>query len=397
MRSLLPSLIRGLVLCTALSALASCGEDETPAATAKTAGGGDAGATADGLGDAAGDSAGQADAAVDAADPLDTLADAAQDTGTAGTDASSPPDIAPDIAKVDTGPTCGDGTCNTPDETVLNCAKDCAGGANCGDGQCLGAQENAFSCKADCSVGTSDLVGCIMGKCTTEVLQCLQSQPCTESLGCLQGCGNDFACLGQCGAGLDSSTQQILGATVLCGQQQGCFGLGGSGGSCGDNTCTAPVENPWTCEKDCPKPSCGDGKCGAPWENFLTCKGDCPAPKCGDGNCEGPVESVINCAQDCKPSTCGDKKCDSPAETAANCLQDCAATAATAAACLATKCGKEGLGCGLDLKCAGASLCAGKCADKACFVECAKELPAGSGKLFTAWQDCALKNACINP
>lgn len=394
------SRIVSLVVAAICLSGAACSEQESPSAVvAKT----DA-AALDGQGDAlGGDSAGSldGDVASDGASGSDgvgeTLDAAAVETDADTNDTAKPDTAKPDTAKPDSGPSCGDGNCNPPSETAINCPKDCAGGANCGDGQCLGAQENAFSCPKDCSVGTGDLISCIMGKCTAEVVQCLQSEPCTEALGCLQGCGSDFACIGQCGAKLDPGTQQILGGTVLCGQQQGCFGVGGSGGQCGDGSCTAPVENPWTCEKDCPKPSCGDGKCGKPWESFLTCKGDCPAPKCGDGNCEEPLESALTCAQDCKPATCGNGKCDAPTETAANCFQDCAATTGTAAACLASKCGSEGLSCATDMKCLQASICAGKCTDKACFVECGKTLPAGSGKLYSAYQDCAVAKSCVGP
>ncbi len=382
----------------ALAALLGCAEQDKPASTVTAA---DTAASGDSLTLDGADSAVPADAA--AASDADSLMGDGSDSDGAGNAQSDSGGgdggavDASDTAKADAGPSCGDGTCNVPAETAISCPKDCAGGANCGDGKCLGAQENAFSCAKDCGVGTSDLIGCIMGKCSTEVVQCLQSEPCTEALGCLQGCGSDFACIGQCGAKLDPATQQILGATVLCGQQQGCFGVGGSGGQCGDGACTAPVENPWTCEKDCPKPSCGDGSCGKPWESFLTCKADCPAPKCGDGNCEDPLESALTCAQDCKPATCGNGKCDAPAETAANCFQDCAASTGTAAACLASKCGSEGLGCATDLNCLQASLCAGKCTTKACFADCGKSLPAGSGKLFSAYQDCAVAKSCVGP
>ncbi|MCO4763664.1 MAG: hypothetical protein KC502_19285 [Myxococcales bacterium] len=289
---------------------------------------------------------------------------------------------------------CGNGVCDAPDESLLTCAVDCAGGANCGDGKCEGAQENGFTCKKDCEVTAGKAVGCIMGGCLPKVVVCLADSDCGKALGCLQGCGSDMGCLTKCGSSMSPKTQQILGEVVLCGAQKGCFGIGGDGGDCGNGKCEGPTENPITCVKDCPAPVCGDSKCAPPLESYIICPKDCTKPVCGDGTCTPVFESILTCAKDCKPKTCGNKTCDKPAETSLNCFEDCKPGNAQAN-CLATKCIKEGLACGGDLKCLQANLCTGNCSDQACFDKCGDKLPAGSAKLFKAIKDCGASNACF--
>jgi hypothetical protein len=332
------------------------------------------------------------DAAAVSSDGVLGAGDATTVDSTATSDSSNASDAAASTgADASTGK-CGNGTCDAPDETLLNCAQDCAGGANCGDGKCNGAQENGFTCPKDCKTDPASIVTCIMKGCTKDVLACMLDADCGKALGCIQGCKEDIACMGQCGASLPPATQQKLGAIVLCGGQQGCFGIGGSGGKCGDGKCDGGIENQWTCEKDCPKTVCGDGKCNWPIEQF-TCAKDCPKTVCGDGKCE-QAENALNCAQDCVPKTCGDGKCDKPDETMINCIKDCQPGNAQAT-CITTKCGKEGLACGFDFKCGQAAFCTSTCTDKSCFETCGAKLPSGSKKLFDALKTCGETNSCF--
>lgn len=390
--------VLALTLC-GLFLVAGCGSDDDgkgdPAGTDPDGStGGDAGTIVDALAE---DGTTEADAGASDGAPAATDGGAgdAGSNDTGGTQDAGQPEV-------DAGPTtvdavvekCGDGVCEAPDETLITCAVDCAGGANCGDGKCDGLQENAFTCKKDCEVTASKTVGCIMGGCTSDVVVCLKDADCGKALGCVQGCGSDMACLTNCGANTSSDTQQKLGAVVLCGVQQGCFGVGGDGGKCGNGKCEGPTENPVTCVKDCPAPVCGDGKCDPPLESYLVCAKDCSKPVCGDGTCDQPFESVLTCANDCKPSTCGDGTCDKPDETSLNCFEDCKPGNAQSN-CIAQKCVKEGLACSGDLKCLQASLCTANCSDKTCFDACGKDLPAGSAKLFKAIEDCGTTNSCF--
>ncbi len=351
--------------------LASCGDDSDTGAKASSTGQDAAAVGSDGVlgaGDAAtGDST--------TGSTTDSTTGSTTDSTTGSTtdaDATNPAGakdaVASSGADASTGK-CGNGTCDAPDETLLNCLQDCAGGANCGDGKCNGAQENGFTCPKDCKTDPASIVGCIMKGCTTDVLACMLNADCGKALGCIQGCKEDIACMGQCGSNLPPATQQKLGAIVLCGGQQGCFGIGGSGGKCGDGKCDGGIENQWTCEKDCPKTVCGDGKCEQ-------------------------AENALNCAKDCVPTTCGNGTCDKPEETMINCIKDCQPGNAQST-CIASKCGKEGLACGFDFKCGQAAFCTSTCTDKTCFETCGAKLPSGSKKLFDALKTCGETNSCF--
>lgn len=266
---------------------------------------------------------------------------------------------------------------------------DRAGGANCGDGECDGLQENAFTCKTDCEVTAGKAVGCLMGGCMSGVVACLTDLDCGKALGCVQGCGSDFGCLTKCGSNSSPKMQQTLGAVVLCGVPQACFGVSGDGGKC-----EGPTENPATCVKDCPAPVCGDGKCAPPLERYIVCGKDCKKPVCGDGVCTEVFESVLTYAKDCKPKTCGNGTCDKPDWTSLNCFEDCK-PGNKQANCIAQKCVKVNFACVGDLTCLLASLCTAHCSDKACFDGCGKTLPTGSAKLFANIETCGGQANCF--
>ena len=121
--------------------------------------------------------------------------------------------------------------------------------------------------------------------------------------------------------------------------------------TCGDGTCTAPLENPFTCDKDCKAPVCGDATCDAPWETALTCASDC-----GGGSGGGAINMT---------------------------------------SCLTGKCSAESLGCATDFTgCFTASLCVGGCKDVNCVAACGAKLTGGAKAKFDPLQAC-IETKCV--
>lgn len=299
---------------------------------------------------------------------------------------------------------------------------------------------------------TQKLTACLAKNCSEQLGTCLGDDDCSGAVGCLAGCNGDTACMLNCGKGLPKGGQDALGAVGNCAVQQGCVQIIKSGNcgngkcdfgeqltcakdcgtastvcgdgkcelteqlscdvdckapappTCGDGKCTAPLENAFTCSKDCPAPACGDGKCDTPWETALNCATDCSGTTndgCGDGQCSAPLENAFTCGTDCPPPKCGDAKCDAPFETGLTCMADCSKGGGTLGgnltSCVATQCGKESLSCAGDfLGCGGASLCLGSCKDMSCVDACGAKLTGGSVGKFKALRDC-IGSKCATP
>ena len=345
---------------------------------------------------------------------------------------------------------------------------------------------------------TQKLTACLAKNCSEQLGACLGDNDCSSAVGCLAGCNGDTTCMLNCGKGLPKGASDAIGAVGNCAVQQGCVQIIKSGNCgngkcdfgeqlscaqdcgtpstvcgdgkcelteqlscdvdcklasppvCGDAKCVAPLENAFTCAKDCPAPACGDakceppfetgltcakdcpvatpcgdGKCDAPGENVLTCVKDCPVPACGDKNCDLPFESTLTCpldcggsacgdaqcspplenaftcAKDCPVPKCGDAKCDAPFETGLTCMADCSKGGGTLGgnltSCVSTKCGKESLAClGDFLGCGTASFCLGGCKDMSCVDTCGAKLTGGSVGKFKDLRDC-VGSKCATP
>ncbi|MSP91924.1 MAG: hypothetical protein EXR79_09030 [Myxococcales bacterium] len=237
--------------------------------------------------------------------------------------------------KCGAGGFCGDDDCEPGVEDATTCPNDCATG-KCGDGKCT-APESCDKCTVDCGFCTSGPTAptCGNGKCDGK-----------EHCGsCPQDCGacGDVACVCAadpycCKTAYDSTCQNACANCAggacpkptcgdgSCDANEKCSSCAADCGpcppTCGDFTCTAPVENLTTCAKDCAK--CGDSVCSAGIETCKTCLkdcGECP-PECGDAKCNG-TETLETCPKDC--AKCGDAKCSAPNENCKTCDQDCGA------------------------------------------------------------------------
>ena len=215
---------------------------------------------------------------------------------------------------------CGD-CCNTVFERVGLDSCD-----HCGDGTCA-LSETCASCTSDCGSCTPNSY---CGDGTCNILE--------------QQCGNDFcfsdcssACIylsmGYCGDGTCVPGESDSNCPTDCGSSSG------SGANCGDNVCSAGVENCFSCSGDCGVcDNCGDSICSQT-ESCVSCNQDCgpciSQGYCGDGAC-APSESCSSCASDCGDccntifenlglnscDNCGDGTC-AQTESCASCNQDC--------------------------------------------------------------------------
>lgn len=166
-----------------------------------------------------------------------------------------------------TGPVCGDGTCEQP-ENKLNCDKDC---------------DNAPSAAQQC----------IYDKCNKQYTDCFANTSCVAALACFNETGN----VQQCAAD-NPQGGQLLSGFLQCGQQQGCLGGGQpqpTGPVCGDGKCESP-ENKLNCSKDCTtEPSatqqCIYDKCN---KQYTDCFGDAACLKAVA--CYNQTQSVQQCA-----------------------------------------------------------------------------------------------------
>lgn len=201
-----------------------------------------------------------------------------------------------------TAPECGDGTCDTGEQTT--CPQDCT---VCGNGSCEAGEMT--SCPQDCGVcdpGSRTCVGPLLTVCAAngasqDTVDCSQ-----WDLTCGKGecvppleCGN-----GLCEAG------ELGSCAVDCTE------------ICGNDVC-GPGETFESCSADC-DPVCGDGSCDA--GEAGSCSADCIAT-CGNGTCDGG-EDRSNCHLDC--GFCGDGVCQDGFETplaqppAGSALESCA-------------------------------------------------------------------------
>jgi hypothetical protein len=228
------------------------------------------------------------------------------------------------------GGSCGNNSCDPP-EDCMTCPADCGPcGPICGDMTC-DANENCMSCPADCGP-----CGCAHDKCVTGQALVANCEPCVGQI-----CAADPFC---CNNSWDNlCVDEVQSVCMLT-----CPTV------CGDNSCD-PGEDCMNCPADCgPCPVCGDLSCD-PGEDCMNCPGDCG--QCGqcahdkcvtgqalvaacdpcvgqicgvdpfccnnswDNLCVGEVQSV--CMQMCGGNpVCGDNTCD-PGEDCVNCPGDC--------------------------------------------------------------------------
>lgn len=276
-----------------------------------------------------------------------------------------------------TGPVCGNGTCEE-DETAASCATDCSAGVElwskctqdyscqgemfclqvdqtdfrctvacddfelgggcpltsmacyelqdgsgacvemgiaCGDGICEYG-ETATSCAADCDRDCGDLTfeGCCDG---TKALYCDNGQfrvvDCGPDLVCGWVTNGAYYFCTEGPATADPSGELPMSCEAFSYQQ------------CGDGDCTGS-ETSVTCPGDCggTVEKCGNGTCDA-GETTASCPADCPATqKCGNGTCDAD-ETTDSCPADCPAAQkCGNGTCDTD-ETTESCPADCPA------------------------------------------------------------------------
>lgn len=225
------------------------------------------------------------------------------------------------------GAVCGNGVCETPQESFTICPQDCP--AVCGNLVCESPNESYSNCPTDCSPI------CGNGLCESPA-ETFMTCP-TE---CRPICGN---------AVCESPNETYLNCPSDCKT------------SCGNRVCESPYENYTNCAKDC-KPVCGNNICESPYETHVTCPHDCPLPPsppnprspspsprspspspsppsppktrsppprspspptnvCGNGHCEPPKENLRTCPIDCNP-VCGNGICEL-GEDRTRCPRDC--------------------------------------------------------------------------
>jgi hypothetical protein len=150
-------------------------------------------------------------------------------------------------------PSCGNGRCDTPAETVGNCCTDCGGGA-----ACAGQFGSGYYC-------------------STNLMQCVK--PACGQRGCETG-ENSTTCCADCGG---------------CPSGQYCNTNETASGVCMPNTCgngvCEPGENPSNCCLDCA--GCPSDYAG----NQQTCSAN-KCHFCGNDVAEPPAETEGNCCQD---------------------------------------------------------------------------------------------------
>ena len=182
-------------------------------------------------------------------------------------------------------PVCGNGICETPENTVT-CPADCkANGPICGDGKCV-APETTATCPADCKVAAPV---CGDGKCETPET--------AES--CVKDCGKPAAdsCVGRCGKFTDGAP---CNCDADCAKYNDC---------CKDYQAVCGG----SCTPNCADKQCGDNGCGGSCgsctggkvcSNFV-CKAGSTSSVCPNGKCEDG-ETISSCPQDCKTDCFGD-------------------------------------------------------------------------------------------
>ena len=234
-----------------------------------------------------------------------------------------------------TGPTCGNGTCESG-ETKSNCPADCgSSGSNCGDGVCA-ANETAASCPADCGssggncgdgVCTSDeetncaadcgvkpdttkLNPCVLSGCPGQWNSCVNNAGCLGALDCGLACDpKDSACQQTCVDSSSSAAQSLFTTLNTC---LGTACSSTSSGSCGDGTCDPATETEANCKADC----CGTTSCASQINackantscvSIAQCYGKCTDQTCADaclaaGTPSG--QSVFNSLLTCSQTNC---------------------------------------------------------------------------------------------
>ena len=267
------------------------------------------------------------------------------------------------VVDAGSGPVCGNGKCEAP-ENSQTCPNDCpASGPKCGDLSCDGL-ETPTLCPVDCMTEAKATLSCASSKCSSQ-LQACQAKP-----ACISAVNAGLLCMSNCG-----------GINTTCST------------TCADSFVTdnvAAILANCVLSNDCVPPStntakCGDGKCNGN-ENAATCPADCKTePVCGNGKCEAG-ETKSSCAKDCGTTTvsgCGDEICGAT-ESANSCPIDCQTSAKQAWDCLASKCSSEKAKCQKSQKCLDAlneaTVCVQKC------------MAAGGTD-----QKCAEKPACQSP
>lgn len=143
----------------------------------------------------------------------------------------------------DCAPVCGDGKCEFPQENQWFCAKDCKP-AKCGDGKCE-QLENQWTCAKDCVPATcgngtcdkpdetsincfkdcqpgSPQATCVATKCGTEMAACGGDVQCGQAMLCTGNC-SDATCFAKCADNLAGGSKTLFDGLSGCATKNACL------------------------------------------------------------------------------------------------------------------------------------------------------------------------------
>ena len=95
-----------------------------------------------------------------------------------------------------------------------------AGAAICGDGECESPDESLLTCPLDCGTPVDQ---CLAGPCNNALIACYNTSGCSLLRGCLETCTDDNACTLSCLDAASQAASDALQVLLSCGEQAGCF------------------------------------------------------------------------------------------------------------------------------------------------------------------------------
>ncbi len=275
-----------------------------------------------------------------------------------------------------TGPTCGDGNCQEP-ENYTNCPQDC-----------------------DAPPPPED---CVFEHCEEFVLACVDSNACGSMMDCFIDCGSTPECAEVCATTGNPNAVEDFLSLVSCAFEHDC--LPGSLDNCGDGFC-GDDEDPFLCPEDCAPPwdgSC-EGRCGDFSDNE-PCQCDFACMEYDDC-CEDYPEfcgttNVGSCEDRCgdydpnQPCQCNDA-CQDFGDCCGDYEEECGGGPIDFFACVEDNCGGIWETCLEQEECIGGFFCLAGCEDnEACQQDCLEEAGGDGQATLFSLIGCAVLNGCI--